>query len=138
MSDTIQVVSWSLGEEVKGQLYLPPGRECPNDVLRESFDRTGVEPQLRRAFQITDPLWYGLWVDSPLTADQCRLLHTVFSDVVATVPRYAKHMEQFLAALQEAAETKLPLAVELSPPGHVDLGWITTFVHCPRCKAEGP
>jgi hypothetical protein len=25
----------------------------------------------------------------------------------------------------------------LTPPGHIDLGWVTTFVHCPRCKAEG-
>lgn len=24
--------------------------------------------------------------------------------------------------------------MRLSPPGHVDLGWHTTFPHCPRCK----
>lgn len=138
MSDTIQAVSWSLNGSAPGTFYLAPGRERPNDVLWESIGRTGIEAELRSAFQITDPLWYGLWIDSPLTAQQSRLLHILFADVVETVPRYAKYIQELLPALRAAAETGHPLTVNLFPPGHVDLGWITTFVHCPRCKAEGP
>jgi hypothetical protein len=138
MSDTIQTVSWSLNNGAAGHLYLPPGRERPNDVLWESIDRTGIEAELKSAFRITDPLWYGLWMDSPLTPIQSRVLHTMFSDVVASVPRYASYLQAFLQAVKVAADTSKQLAVELSPPGHVDMGWITTFVHCPQCKAEGP
>ena len=54
------------------------------------------------------------------------------------MPSFGEHIEDFTRALAESAKTSEPLHVELTPPGHVDFGWVTTFVHCPRCKAEGP
>lgn len=138
MSDTIQTVRWRLDSGEQQHIWLPPGRERPNAVIWESIRRTGVESQLRRAFLITDPLWYGFWIESPLTQQQCSLLYQVLSDVTANVPRYRDHLSEFINALKRAAETGCELNVDLAPPGHVDLGWITTFVHCPRCKAEGP
>lgn len=139
MSDTVQVVSWSLGTRKSGQLWLPPaGPEPPDALLWQSIERTGLEPSLRECFQITDPLWYGLWIDSPLTRQQCQALQVLFADLIATTPRYAKYAEEFLVALQAACQSDEVLTVALGTPGHVDLGWITTFAHCPRCKAEAP
>lgn len=139
MSDTIQIVRWSLGDGATsgGGLWLPPGRERPDEVLQCSLVHTGIESDLRQAFQPTDPFWYGLWVDSPLSRRQCELLHVLFADVMDAVPRYQKRLEEFVDALQTACRTGEALNVSLAPPGHVDMAWITTFAHCPRCKAEG-
>jgi Zn ribbon nucleic-acid-binding protein len=140
MSDTIQTVRWSLGTDshLSGQFSLPDWREPIDDVLWKSIRRLGLEERIRAAFQMTAPLWYGLWIGNPLTAAQCSLLRDVFMEAARIVPSYREHTEEFIRALAESAETGEPLQVELTPPGHVDLGWVTTFVHCPRCKAEGP
>ena len=140
MSDTIQSVRWSLGPEnnLAEHMWLPPGRERPNDLLWESIRRTRIEQQVREAFQITDPLWYGFWIDSPLSQTQCQILSILFIDLISVVPRYRDQFEAFIDALSRSVETAEQLHVELTPPGHVDMGWITTFVHCPRCKADGP
>ena len=140
MSDTIQSVRWSLETEsdTAEHMWLPPGHERPNDLFWESVRRTGIESQLRDAFQVTDPLWYGFWIDSPLSQTQCQILSTLFTDLVSLVPRYRDRLEAFIDALNRSLETAEQLHVELTPPGHVDMGWITTFVHCPRCKADGP
>jgi hypothetical protein len=140
MSDTFQVVRWTLGADGRqsGQFWLPEGRKSLEDVLWESIRRLGLEQRMRAAFQITAPLWYGLWICDPLTDEQCSLLHDVLAEAARLVPSYHKQVEPFLRALAESAHTGEPLHVELTPPGHVDLGWVTTFVHCPRCKAEGP
>ena len=140
MADTLQTVRWSLGTDGprRGDLWLPDGRRPIEDVLWESIRGLGLEQGMRTAFQITVPLWYGLWINSPLTAAQCSLLQAVLTEAARLVPSYAKHIKVFASALAESAETREPLNVELAPPGHVDFGWIWTFVHCPRCKAEGP
>ncbi len=82
MSDTLRTVRWSLGDDRhrSGYLWLPWGRESPEDVLWESIRRRNIEPSLRAAFQVTTPLWYGLWIDSPLTATQCALLRDLFHE----------------------------------------------------------
>ncbi|HEX5446786.1 MAG TPA: hypothetical protein VFW87_23410 [Pirellulales bacterium] len=139
MADTIQAVHWRGGGQLEGgYLTWLPSRESTNDVLWRSIVRTGLESQLRRSFHVTDPIWYGLWIDSPLSQPQCDLLHRLFSDVASSSPAYRRSLGRFLSALQCACDTREPMAIELSPPGHVDFGWHTVFVHCPRCKAEGP
>jgi Zn ribbon nucleic-acid-binding protein len=140
MADAIQTVQWSLGAvgARRGDLWLPEGRESLEDVFWASIRRLGLEPRMQSAFQVTTPLWYGLWIDSPLSAEQCALLRDVFTEAARAVPGYREHLEEFTRALADSAETGEQMHVALSPPGHVDFGWITTFVHCPRCKAEGP
>jgi Zn ribbon nucleic-acid-binding protein len=140
MSDTGQTVRWSLEGEPARAGYLCPlvGRESPNTLIWNSIHRTGIETDLRKHFLIVQRVWYGLWIDSPLTREQCVLLHQLFADVAVAARRSRDNLQPFLAALREAVETGVAMAVKVSPPGHVDMGWITTFVHCPRCKAEGP
>lgn len=140
MSDTFQMVRWSLGDDErrKGNLWLPWRVESPDDILWKAMRRLGLEPRIRSAFQVTRPLWYGLWIQSPLTVGQCSLLRAIFTEVVRLAPSYQKRVEDFQRALVDSIDTGKPLHVELMPPGHADFGWVTTFVHCPRCKAEGP
>jgi hypothetical protein len=140
MSDTFQAVHWSLGgvTHPSGHFFLHDWREPREDVLWASIRQLGLERAMRSAFQITKPLWYGLWIDSPLTLTQCSLLRELFAEVARRVPAYAKYIEEFTRALAHSIGSREPMHVGLDPPGHVDMGWVTTFVHCPRCKAEGP
>lgn len=139
MSDTIQVVRWSLRVDPvrEGHLFPPVGRQSANGLIWQSIQRTGSEAELRRHFRVAERLWHCLWIDSPLSSDQCLLLHGLFTDVAILARRSREDMQPFLAAVHDATETGAAFNVKLAPPGHIDMGWITTFVHCPRCKAEG-
>jgi hypothetical protein len=87
---------------------------------------------------VTDPLWYGLWLSPTLSRSQCETLAVVFERLAPLLRRDNSEFVEFAAALQESVLTGAPVTAVLSPPGHVDFGWITTFPHCPRCKAEAP
>lgn len=138
MSDTISTVQWFLDSDEPQFMYLPPGREHPDEVFKNAILELELSPELDQAFPPTNPRWYGLWIESPLTPQQCSLLWQIFARMADKVPRYRERLESFLHALQLAAQNQATMHVEFSPPGHVDFGMVTTFVHCPRCKAEGP
>lgn len=138
MADTIQTVRWWFDSSKAEQDHLwISWREDPDLILWESIRRNDIEQQLREAFQVTDPLWYGFWINSPLTPTQCQLLSLMLSDVASIRPQYQKKLQPFLDALRRAIVTGESLHVDLAPPGHSDFGFLTTFVHCPRCKADG-
>lgn len=94
---------------------------------------TPLADQLHACFQVTTPLWFGLWADSPLLRRQCEFLEKV-------LPAIGLHgdddMEQFLRALERAVRWGLPMHVEMSPEGETELGWYTVLSHCPRCKTQ--
>jgi hypothetical protein len=140
MADTFQTVSWSLGADARrsGYMCLAEGYESTEELLRESIRRLSLEHAMRSEFLDTKPLWYGLCIDSPLTKTQCSLLRDVLTELARMAPHQEQDFTEFIRALTDSIVTGERLNVELSPPGHVDMGWVTTFVHCPRCKAEGP
>jgi hypothetical protein len=86
MADTLDCVFWSLDSGPRQTFWLPTGRECPDDEVNKAIKRTGLGGPLFAAFQRTKPVWYGLWIQSPLSSLQCSLLLELFSDVVAHVP----------------------------------------------------
>jgi Zn ribbon nucleic-acid-binding protein len=86
-------------------------------------------------FPQTTPLWYGIWINSPLQKNHVELLQEVLGLAFADL-QPSQDKDHFLAALKAAAQWNLPLHVSMFPPGHVDFGWHTVFPHCPRCKAE--
>jgi len=119
-------------------MWVPEGRDSLEDVLWRSICHSGLEERMRSAFHVTTPLWYGLWIGSPLTVIQCSLLRDVFTETARLVPHFCKYVEDVICALADSIQTGEPLHVALAPPGHADFGLATTFVHCPQCKAEGP
>src|SRR4051812_8339290 len=129
MSDTIQTVRWSLGgDDQDPRHHLWPSFD--DAALWASIRSTAIESQLRAAFQITDPLWYGFWIDSPLSQAQCRLLSILLTDLRSEISGRQDDVPPFLDALNRSMNSGVHLHVELAPPGHVDMGMITTFVHC--------
>ena len=137
MSDTIDGVIWSLGAGKQQLFCLPDGAENPDEELLRAVRNAGYEAKLKDAFERTEPFWYGLWTQSPLSSYQSRILHAVLAELLVAVPRYKKYVAEFLDALEKGGSGH-HVNVELATPGHVDLGFVTTFVHCPHCKAEGP
>ena len=49
-----------------------------------------------------------------------------------------RNLVEFLSALKMAIAHDIPMHVALTPSGHADLGYITIWPHCPRCKADTP
>ncbi|TWU06384.1 formylglycine-generating enzyme family protein [Stieleria varia] len=141
---------------------LHPHSEQLDELLWETIRLHGLEDRLRVSFKVTNPLWFGFWIDSPLNRQQCEFLldllprslprlwgndesgndveaifdvdQFVFSDF-DPADHYGNQFRAFFHALQSSIQWELPLHVKLAPPGHTDLGYYTQFAHCPECKA---
>ncbi len=131
---------------------------CSGDILQwpESPDteaqlqsiicRLGLELEFQECFPATRPLWYGLWVVSPVPNKTLPLLRTLLTEILAEDKRDMQasgkvdhaQLRQFstlIAAIDRSEANALPLHVELLPLGHTDFGIYTIFPHCPFCKA---
>lgn len=106
-----------------------------DELLWSVIERHQLEGQLRDAFQLTDPLWYGFWMNSPLDRKQCRGLLDLLGRAFDPAASHEDEHVAFLRALEVSLEYRLPLHVYVPPPGHTDMGYYTIFAHCPRCKA---
>jgi hypothetical protein len=133
-----------------GSVTLSPQRDGLDRALRRAVRQTAQQAAVRELFPQTSPMWFGLWIESPLTPAQCSVLRTLLTapsvrdyirslrpgvDVGATSD-LQRDVDTFVAALRLSCEQGLPIHVLLPPPGHTDFGIYTTFPHCQRCKAE--
>jgi hypothetical protein len=116
--------------------WLPFNPDDP--ALEKQLSAALHEPGLRRRFDTvflpTTPLWYGLWATSPLMPEQLELLPRVLPQRPPHGPDLDQDVLRFHRACALALRHGLTVRVILPPPGHTDLGWDTTFPHCPRCK----
>lgn len=104
-------------------------------------DVDAKEAELRRLFpHRTGSYWLDYWLDSPLRSEQCVFLEPVIGKVEPqdTEDYNYGSWSRFHSAFHAARDGAFMLHVDLSPPGHADLGWITIFDHCPRCKEHSP
>lgn len=129
-----------------GHLHQRPDSRETEEQLQGIISRLGLATEMAGRFPATTPLWYGLWAVSPVPAGTLPLLGLLLSEMLAedrrdAAPQSRSHesqfreFEDFLAAIDVAEARKLPLHVELAPPGHTDFGVYTVFPHCPFCKA---
>ena len=97
--------------------YLNIGPDFPelDKQLWKVIKKKGLEKQLRLAFQVTKPLWYGFWIDSPLKRPQAELLHVLLSAVCEPDGRNSESVKHFLNALRAAIDWELPVHVNLAP-----------------------
>ena len=181
MADTIRGVEWHLEQTQNVTLHLdgflswpsrvgfPGEQEWLIELLQEIVGGKELQSDLQTNFEITQPLWFGLWIRSPLNQSQCSLLYGLLLEMggqikeALTADLERKHQEnpdkfttaevmqyqqifeddyrnllEFLSALKVAITRAIPMHVALAPSGHADLGFITTWPHCPRCKADSP
>lgn len=112
--------------------------------LDEELHRLAAKLDLKLAieaiFPVTDLMWYGFWIESPLSRPQMEVLLPLLQELLSEDSgrtfevRDVQGLMDFTRAIERSLYYDLPLHVEMMPPGHVDFGWHTTFSHCPRCK----
>lgn len=121
-----------------GYLDVWPDSEELDTQLWSIIEQRSLESRLRAAFPVTSPLWYGLWIETPLRRLQAEVLHELLDAACDHDDPEDKDIRHFLNALMAAIRWELPIHVSLAPLGHTDFGWYTVFPHCPRCKANAP
>ena len=117
-----------------GFISLDPDDRELDKSLHSAVDAAHLRGAYAQAFPRTDPLWYGLWISSPLTSGQLDVLRRVLPHVTAKRESLDETLTPFVRACEQSLRHGIPLHVNLPPLGHTDLGYVITFPHCPRCK----
>ena len=181
MADTIRGGWWHLEKTPDETLHLdgflswpwrvgfPGEHKWLIQLLQEIVAHKELQLSLQANFEITQPVWFGLWIRSPLNKSECSLLHDLLLEMGEQIRETLiaeleqKHREnpekfttievmqykqiydedhrnllEFLSALKIAIIHDIPMYVALNPSGHADFGFLTTWPHCPRCKADSP
>ena len=127
-----------------GSLYQGP--RSVQAELESIIVRLDLADAVAEHFLETTPIWYGLWTKSPLSMAAMRVLrriaramlddNAVAARASTSLSSDAADLRAFARATELVEANGLPLFVHMATPGHVDLGFHTTFPHCPMCKAE--
>jgi hypothetical protein len=113
-----------------------PGSEELDARLVEIISRMRLGSEVATAFPQTKPIWYGLWARSPIPTKSLPLLRTLMSELARVASnRDRDQLNVFVQAIDLSLNRNLNLHVKLGAPGHSDFGYLTTFPHCPFCKA---
>jgi hypothetical protein len=86
-----------------------------------------------RLFPTTQIPWYGWWLRSPVSAEQCRALATALLPAMESAGN--QPLSELVAALQLCAERALSLSCQAYPAGQIDGPWWNLNEHCPQCRA---
>ena len=117
-----------------GMISFHPDDPHLDEVMCFLIESLRLRERFERAFLVTKPRWYGLWVNSPLTLDELDILRRIIPD--ASIRR--RDVRQFQQACALALAHDIRLHVKLPPPGLTHLGMHATLAHCPRCRKACP
>ena len=127
-----------------GEISVDPDSVALNQKLTAILDRLGGESTLEECFQSTQPLWYGLWMRSPVPSKTLLVLECLIEELVdqigdgsaseSDLPARGELLH-FLEGVGLAKGRALPLRVELRSPHRRVLDLTRIFPHCPHCKA---
>jgi hypothetical protein len=118
-------------------------------TLERLISRLGLAAKVEGIFPPAQRHWFRFWITSPMPVEGMGVLRVLFDTLHKEEEEASRQsgktnfvqigdLSTFVRALDCSIRTSLPLHVDLTPPGHTDLGWYTIFSHCPRCKAEAP
>jgi len=156
MAGTARIIQWWLGHEDREKateqghwiwFFGEPGwSDNLENLFWKSLRECYLEEEFRLAFQVTKPLWFALWMDSPLKGSRCSILAALLCDFLPIVEESIEEClstteelndyYRLVTTLERCAESGEPFYVNIGANGHADLGWDTTFPRCPRCKAQ--
>ena len=112
-----------------GFVALAPEAAAWHAAIEQAVDRLDIRTQIKGLFAATQPSWYGLWLTSPLSAEQLALIEQLAA---------AAGMEELFRGCRSARVAGLHMHVRLYPPGRIQGGWWRHEPHCSRCKAMWP
>lgn len=110
-----------------------PDLEC---TLQSLIANWKGEQEFHRCFPRTAPAWFGLWMSSPLSIEQCEFLQVFFGIFSVGARDGNRDLVHFVAGLDAAIRWRLPMHVEMALPRMAELFGDLILAHCPRCKAE--
>ncbi|HEX5105890.1 MAG TPA: hypothetical protein VFV87_18860 [Pirellulaceae bacterium] len=116
-----------------GDVPLPADPRPFHDAIERAIELAGSRQEFR-----TQPRWYSLWLDSPLSAEV--LLDTILILQAAPIadPRCRAATDELMAGLNAAFNAGCSVHVQLYPPGRVEGAEWTLNSHCPVCRAQWP
>ncbi len=101
--------------------------------IADALNQRELSARYEALFALTEPRWYGLWMGTPLTRDQCSLVNELFEALNGRVVDH-QAFKAMQTGLKTAVDANLPFHVTLFPPGRVE-GTAWRFIrHCRRCK----
>lgn len=116
-----------------GIVPLPDMQTILEPALQSALSQAESAGFYAQQFVRTEPVWYGLWLQSPLSSDRAAALSDTFQR--AGLDQTSDAFAELLLGLQAAAKNGLPFHFLLYPPGRVEQGWWRRVPHCPRCQA---
>jgi hypothetical protein len=118
-----------------GTLCQWPDSSETEEQIRGIISRLQLEQQMDEIFPRTEPLWYGLWANSPVPPKAIGTLRAIISSMVEEDAREMKAANKidgnqlrdfslFAKATELAEERNIPLHVTLLPLGHTKVASI--------------
>ncbi len=106
-----------------------------DEGIEDAASRLGMLQTIQREFRRTRPMWYGLWMDSPLANGRVRALERLITQMLLERSTSSESLGRFLSALSLSDRANLPIHVMLNPCGQANATSWTLPAHCPACKA---
>jgi hypothetical protein len=119
-----------------GIVPLPDDPKPIHDAIERGIEAAYPGMDWSELCCVTKPRWYGLWLDSPLSAEQLMVCFLVLTNAPIADERCRAAMRELQTALNAAFNAGYRLHVQLYPGGHVAGGWWLLHPHCPRCMAQ--
>ena len=126
-----------------GSFYLDPDSVPLNEFLVSTVGDLGLGEEYRRCFEMTNPLWYGLWNRHRLESNAQAVLLVILDHLLekqgipsSSSPSDLLELKTFRDGLRLAQEQGVTVHVELSAPRRQVLDLLTVFPHCPACRAS--
>ena len=111
-------------------------RDHPGDKsdLRDLVEAVAGK-ELPCCFPVTQPCWYGLWIQPILENQQLAQLEPLLTEVAAHLPQPRHDLELVLSAIRRCQQHQLRFHLELVPAGTTDgIQW-SIHSHCTHCHA---
>lgn len=121
-----------------GLLPLPADERKLHDAVETATRDAYRSANWENLCPVTEPRWYGLWLDSPLEAEELLVRFNVLSLVHTADADCQQGIANLMSALNDAYNARLRLHVRLYPRGYVEGTWWKLVPHCPRCRAAWP
>jgi hypothetical protein len=120
-----------------GLVRLPDNPSHVHAAIEQGIAKAYGSAPWEDLCSITQPRWYGLWLDSPFSyAEDLMVRYLVLEAAPIDDATCRQGIDELRVALNVAFNAGLKLHVQLYPPGRVEGTWWRLVPHCPRCTAS--
>src|SRR5262245_7945684 len=119
-----------------GIVALPDDPTAVHEAIERGIQRAYPNIDWSGLCVVTTPRWYGLWMGSPLRAEQLLVRYRVLEAAVIEDEVTGDGIRQLLTGLNVAFNADCRVYIALYPVGRVEGTEWRLVTHCARCKAE--